>query len=196
MRENGDYLIMDANYKRLAKKAGSEFGDINSTRYSLLRDEDHLLYVKCTGYSESYKRFYFGDIQAIVVQETGTWRTAGIVHGVALSVWLAFLLISLIGSWPVGLPIAFGICAAIACTLLVINRHEGPTCATYIYTAVQRERLYPLGRIAGTRRILAELLPLVNAAQGVPAEPDQPDRPLQPDESAETQTTEEAPSAP
>src|SRR6266849_2193626 len=34
---------------------------------------DHVLQSASTGYSEIYKRFYFRDIQAIIIRKTGLW---------------------------------------------------------------------------------------------------------------------------
>ncbi len=163
---------MNANYKLLARKTGGQFGDLNSTRYSLWHDENHLLYVKCYGFSESYRRFFFADIQAIVVQETNADRVAAVLHGSAVFFWMVLLPIGFLVSWH---PAVLGVSAAaalIAGVCLGVNWRRGPTCATYILTAVQRERIYPLDRTAKATRVIAELRPILNTAQGLPPDAD------------------------
>lgn len=161
---------MNTTYHLLAKKTGGAFGDFSSTRYSLWRGETHLLYVKRQGYAESYKRFFFPDIQAIVTQQTDTARLGGLCHGLALLSWLALLLVGILVSWHPALLITCGICALVAGVLFGVNRYRGPTCATYVFTAVQRERIYPLDRTSTASRMLVELRALISAAQGTPSD--------------------------
>jgi hypothetical protein len=52
-------------YKRLPGN-GANFLE----RITLYLATDHLLYVSSTGFSESYRRFYFRDIHAITVRKT------------------------------------------------------------------------------------------------------------------------------
>ena len=50
--------------------------------------------------------------------------------------------------------------------LLGLNVAAGATCACYVQTAVQVQRLHSLSRLRGARRILKQLNPLITAAQG------------------------------
>src|SRR5437660_10422801 len=52
-------------YRRLPGR-----GLVAAQRVQLYQGADHLLQVASTGYSESYRRFYFRDIQAITIQKT------------------------------------------------------------------------------------------------------------------------------
>src|SRR5882672_5816929 len=110
---------------------------LSALRYMrLYQGPDHVLQVSSTSFSESYKRFYFRDIQAITIQKThagkiwtGVWGFLAIAfalpafnmsRGVAIVMWS-------IGGF-------FGLC-------LLANELIGPTCASYIRTAVQVEQL-------------------------------------------------------
>lgn len=157
---------MNATYQRLPGKGRSATAAI-STRHRLWLGPDHLLAVANHGYSEEYKRFYFKDIQTILVRKT----RAGAIWNAAFGAWAtAFLTLILLGlyqSWPqiyiVSLAV-YGIVPALVC--LAVNTAKGPTCATYLRTAVQTERLYALGRQRPARRAMARIRQAVEAVQG------------------------------
>jgi hypothetical protein len=123
---------------------------------------DHLLMVSSSGYTENYKRFYYRDIQAMAVRKSNHGKVWNIVWGVLF--------------WIFGLAVAFdagggamffwlGV-AAIFLTLLVLNIGRGPTCVTQITTAVQTRTLAPLNRLRRARAVIAQIRPLIEAAQG------------------------------
>lgn len=156
--------MAEIQYQRLTWNR-AKFGISMATRSSLWLGPDHLLFVETTGYTETYKRFYFRDIQAISVRETGTFAMVngilGIIFGAAmipilLSIrsgdgivifWLVFVLLLL------GLPLA-------------LNIIWGPTCTSFLRTAVQTQEMASLARVRKTRRILNRIRPLIAAAQG------------------------------
>jgi hypothetical protein len=122
---------------------------------------DHLLQVASTGYSESYKRFYFRDIQAISINKTHWGK---IWNGI----WSFFTALF-------GLPafdmtgttaIVMGSVAGFFGLFLIGNVALGPTCACFVSTAVQTERLAPVTRIRTARRFLKRVRPLIEASQG------------------------------
>jgi len=135
---------------------------------------DHLLSVRTTGYSEEYKRFYYRDLQAIVFRKTDSWRFWNLFLGIvsALVVFVALMSSSgdALGGW-IGL-------AACLFVLFLINLLRGPTCACHVRTAVQAERLPTLKRLRIARKVVAQLKPLIEAAQG-PLAPEQL-RPMSP----------------
>jgi hypothetical protein len=131
-------------------------------RIRLYVGPDHLMQVIATGYSERYRRFFFGDIQVLSLHRT--------VHGTIWDVVLAMLLVAfaalaLSGGADV-LP--WAIASGAAATILVRNLIAGPTCACYVQTAIQQQRLYSLGRVRRARKVFRELTPLILAAQGQP----------------------------
>ena len=61
----------EKEYQRLTRaRSRSAFGVVSMSRSSLWLGKDHLLCVDSSGYTETYKRFYFRDIQAVTLVAT------------------------------------------------------------------------------------------------------------------------------
>lgn len=137
-------------------------------RSSLWLGGDHLLVIDSTGYSESYKRLHFRDIQAVTIRLSrrrliwnwvlgvptavclaGWSRDVLRLSGYSLMDWLSAVVVTLLVAIP-----------------LLINNLLGPTCVCCLRTAVQTEEVPSLGRVAKARRILDRLRPLIAQAQG------------------------------
>lgn len=128
---------------------------------------DHLLQVSSTGFTESYKRFYFRDIQAITVRKTYVGKATNAVLGATVAV---FGVPALFTSAPVTIVLAS--LAALFAVALGVNIGLGPTCVCHLRTAVQHEKLPSLSRFKPARRVLEQLRPRITDAQGeLPAEP-------------------------
>jgi len=129
---------------------------------SLWLGSDHLLSITSNRFAEDYKRFYFGDIQAIAVVRTGRRRTWNFVSanmailGFLLSVILLPVNLSLLAFFFVGIPIV----------ILVFNNLLGPTCTVYLQTAVQVEELSSLTRMRRAQKVMDRIRPRIIAAQG------------------------------
>jgi hypothetical protein len=113
------------------------------------------------GYSEDYKRFYYQDIQAIIVRQTNRREILNLGLGLfgglfSLIAWLA----GDIWVWILG-----GL-ASVCFFGLLINWLRGPTCVCHLRTAVQTEQLPSLNRLSTTRKAIARLRPLIAATQG------------------------------
>lgn len=125
---------------------------------------DHLMLVGLTAWNESYRRFFFRDIQAFVIRKN-QW---GIFYS---ALWLlgffSFAAIALMLE-DVG-AVIFWCIAAVFLLGLVMNILRGPTCSCYVKTAVQTTRITPLNRIKRSQRFLEQLKPLIAQAQGSPA---------------------------
>lgn len=139
---------------------------VSATRCSLWLGQDHVLAVDRTMASEEYRRFYFRDIEAVIIRRT-----------VARQVWnwvlLALILISagpFVAAWRSsgeGGLLATAICVAVFWLIfMLVNTLRGGTCQTHIRTAVQIEELPSLSRLPVARKVLARLEPLIVAAQG------------------------------
>lgn len=128
---------------------------------------DHLLLVNSTGYSESYKRFYFRDVQALVVQRDSFWKVINWICGslAVLGVVLCVILFFVAQEGEGTLLVAF-IFLPISALPLTINLVLGATCRCHIRTAVQFEKLPSINRLRNGRRILGRIKPLIEAAQG------------------------------
>ena len=163
----------ELRYRRLTRaRARSVFSVAFRARMSLWLGPDHLLSVDSSGYSETYKRFYFKDIQAITLYRTKRLQWWNVTVGFfALVFIIAVVLLAPGPSAPwtandiAGASVLGGIIGLLV-LLLSINLISGPTCKTFLRTAVQIEALPSLCRVRKTRRILAKIRPLILAAQG------------------------------
>lgn len=155
--------MAEVEYRRLTRTRNrARFALVTTSRSSLWLGKDHLLVIDTSGYTESYKRFRFRDIQALVFCRTDTW----LYQAVILAAFAAFFgLIALLGGGPViawifgSLAVIFGVCVLVDLLL-------GPTSKCYVQTAVQTEQLAPLARLRRAQRVLATLRPLIIGAQG------------------------------
>jgi hypothetical protein len=130
-------------------------------KYTLWEGSDHLLHLFSRFGVEDYKRFYFGDIQAIITRKTAL----GFVQNLVLGILLGFFLLSVIASEG-GWSIFWGIAVAVMLIFLVINLLRGPTCESHLMTAVQTEKLHSLGRLKNALKAMNRLGPLIEQAQG------------------------------
>ncbi len=125
--------------------------------------DDHVLLVRGRTFLESYRRFFFNDIQGIVVRRTylgrgwnAIWAAFALLFGL---VSLAFDGAGLIITLSLAAPFIIG---------LIVNIALGPTCALHIRTAVQSEQIPAISRISAARKFIARIEPLISAAQGGP----------------------------
>jgi hypothetical protein len=155
--------MAEKEYRRLTRtRARSAAGIITISRSSLWLGKDHLLVIETSGYTESYKRFYFRDIQGIILWKTDRWKIWALVF-----VLLAGLcgLIAVLSGEPVAAWI-FGILAGLLLLALGLDLAAGPTCRCQFRTAVQTEEFPSLNRLRRTRKVLDRVRPLIVAAQG------------------------------
>jgi hypothetical protein len=134
---------------------------------------DHLLLVRTTGFSEEYKRFYFRDIQAVVIRKTKRHKIWGWMFGILFGLCAVVLIVgffdmsgrSIQSSDIFGL-IVWGAPAVACLAFLYLNFVFGPGCICHIRTAVQTEELSPLKRFRTARKVLESLKPSIEKAQG------------------------------
>jgi hypothetical protein len=157
-------------YQRLTR-ARSGIG----TYSSLWLGPDHLLLVTSSGYSESYQRFYFRDIQCLVAADSIRFAVLNAVFGCLLlfSGIPTIIYLARNGSfspWAIVLmvPVLF---------LLFWNLFLGRTCNVTLMSGVQSVRLPPLSRFRRTRKVFARLVPLIEAAQAALTPPTLPPQP-------------------
>lgn len=164
--------MREKEYRRLCRdRSRSGFGF--SGRSGLWLGRDHLLCVDTNGYTETYKRFYFRDIQVISIHRTQRhlWL-AGILAFLAF----IFVVLAIVAApntpfarWDGGemfVECLLGAMAALFLLLLLSNFLAGPACKCLLRTAVQIEELAPLNRVRRARKLLARLRPFIIAAQG------------------------------
>jgi hypothetical protein len=145
-------------YRRLPGRQFFSLGEIQS----LWLGRDHVLLLNRTHFSENYKRFFFKDIQAVVSHRT----SVGLIWNIILGLLAALTVLGAVGSRSVEGRAALAALFLVFLVPLLVNLFRGPTCATYLRTAVQTVRLRPLGRLKSLRRTMARLRPLIEEAQG------------------------------
>jgi hypothetical protein len=155
--------MVKTGYQRLTRaSARGIFAVAVMSRTSLWLGEDHLLFVESSGYTEKYKRFYFRDIQTLMVQHTPIGHTLNILFAIFLVLTMIFGLLAQNTGWRIFFFIFVGIFGL----ALVINLFKGQTCNCFLRTAVQIEELPPLRRVRRAQKIFARIHPLIAAAQG------------------------------
>lgn len=130
-------------------------------RIRLWQGPDHLLFVASSMLGERYKRFYYADIQAIVIHKTAAWTGWGIVFLVFSGL---FGLAAVEISDPAGRAV-MGAIAGVFIILLAIHAALGATCRCVLRTAVQTEELPSLKRVRNADKVLARIRPLIESAQ-------------------------------
>ncbi len=158
--------MAEREYKRLSRaRSRTAFGIITTSRSSLWLGKDHLLCIDTNGYTEAYKRFFFRDIQAVLIRRTERWKIVALVMGVLASVFGAFMLMAL-NSREAALAWVMGSITAFWLVGILIDLLRGPSCTCHVRTAVQTEHLPSLDRVGRARKALARLRPLIAEAQG------------------------------
>ena len=87
-------MPVENEYIRLPGRGSVNEGFFTSAsgKSRLFLGKDHLLRVNSNGWTENYRRFYFTDIQAVVVSLTN-WRLIwNIVHAVIFALFILWLL--------------------------------------------------------------------------------------------------------
>jgi hypothetical protein len=128
-------------------------------KVTLWLSSDHILAVDSHRFTEEYKRYYFKDIQAIIVTQmsAATSRTIDLVFIIVVG-FLALVAwrIESRGTWIVtGLVLAG----------YLIHKSLGPKCACNLITAVSSDVLPSLNRVRTAGKALRIIQPLVEQAQ-------------------------------
>ena len=144
-------------------------------RARIWRSEDHLLLQARFPYVEEYKRFYFHDIQAVIVRKTVTGMVWNCLLSAALGVSVLAALAALArpADGPTGLMLIW---PSIFMGSLVINVLMGPTCQCHLKTAATVQWLSMVVRMRTARRFIAALRPLVAVVQEDISPPEISDR--------------------
>lgn len=128
----------------------------------LFEAADHLLLVRSNRFEERYQRFYFKDIQALVV--TGlpgrTWLQAS-MGVLAAGIFLVALTVVHNPAWRAVL-VMVGVFPAV---VGLVDFFRGERCRMILKTAVSNEPLPPVSRMPVARSVIARLKPLVEQQQ-------------------------------
>ncbi len=159
-----------SSYRRLPGRSERTFHWVRPDVSSRLwLADDHILNVRKSQYSSSYRRYYLNDIQALSM--TRTTRRA--VVNVVLALVLAaigtgfFLFANATGEQgTMEFQVVLVLCALPWLILMLFNTLRGPACVCCLHTAVQRDELPSLCRVKKAQRVYALLKPLIDDAQG------------------------------
>jgi hypothetical protein len=122
---------------------------------------DHILSIDSHRFSEEYKRYYFKDIQAIVVRQT----TGSTAMSKAIDMVVAIVLALLgVAAWRLQ-SIGAAAAAGVILSAFLIFKSLGPFCACHLITAVSSDRLPSLDLLRDAEKALGIIGPLVQQAQ-------------------------------
>jgi hypothetical protein len=142
-------------YKNLQ---GFSFNIFNAP--SLWIGPDHLLSVDAVLFQEKYKRYYYSDIQAIVMIRTNR-------HHFWTAIWGALVLLcGLAVLFSSGAGYVSGTFLGLFSTALIVNLALGPACKAHIQTAVQIQNLRSFRRMRSAGKAMDRIKVLVEQAQG------------------------------
>jgi hypothetical protein len=145
--------------KRYQRLPGRDFALLSTQQ--LWQASDHLLWVESAMFQVRYKRFYYQDIQALVLHRSNR-------HQVWSFVWGAFaLLFGIIALSVSGTPYVSATWAMVFLICLVVNLSMGPACQVQLQTAVQVQQLKCLRRIRSATKAMNRIHALVEDAQGL-----------------------------
>src|SRR5262245_35805222 len=134
-------------------------------RSRLWLGKDHLLGVDSQVFSEDYKRFYYRDIQGVILRKSPRGGVINGLFGGLAVIPTAIGVVTLSQGNTVGTVVA-GSFAALFLLAMLINVAMGPTSVCHLRTAVQTEELPSLNRVRRARKVLDRLRPLIAQAQG------------------------------
>lgn len=142
-------------YKRLPGRPFSPF-EVRS----LWQGPDHLLYVESVFFKENYKRFFYSDIQSVIMQRSDS-------HMLWSCIWGALALIcGLIAFLVPGTPYVSATLAALFLLALAINLARGASCTVCLQTAVQVQKISSLKRVRPAQKTMALIKERVETIQG------------------------------
>ena len=153
---------MANGYKKIASTQMS--GRLATTSASLWQAADHFLQIEKDHYTETYRRFYFANIESFTVRVTKRQWTLSFVFGSLVGI-CAF--ISLLNT---GFARGFFLSGAgLFMIPLLVNWWRGETCVVHLGTAVQREELQSVRRVKKAERLLGALREVISQTQGTMA---------------------------
>jgi hypothetical protein len=133
---------------------------------SIWESESHLLLVRNSVLAETYRRFYFRDIQAVMILQNHYRLFNALMLGVLVLPAIALFATSIVRGWDIAATITISISTAALLAPFVINLTRGPCCKCFLQTSVQRDILDPITRVRDARRVLDQIRPRIESLQG------------------------------
>ncbi len=146
-------MSAETQYRKLAGASGF------LVRYRLWLGADHVLAVRTALFWEEYRRFYFRDIQALVLTEV---ENSGVYWGYLIAGMAAvFALFLGFNGHPV-----YAVLAGIIALIVFLITYSVPNCRVFVKTQVSWEHLRSLKRLEKAREAVAALRHEVEMVQG------------------------------
>ena len=153
------------SYRRLpGRTAWFRFGGVSAPTTSLWLGPDHLLKVERSASRETYKRFYYRDIQAIVVEGSSRRSSVNIINVGAIA--FIFLIAGIFSRFSAAGTITASLFAAPFLLGLIINTALGPSTQAVLVTAVGTEPLSCFSRLDRSNQALGWVTTEVVKVQG------------------------------
>ena len=146
-----------SSYRRLTGKRRSFLAFTQ-----LFMGPDHLLLVRSSRFEERYQRFYFKDVQALVL--TGLPRRSWLHAAMAVLAGLSLLIAATLlpsTAWRALLALLGLVPAAIG----LADYFRGERCSMLLKTAVSNELLPPVSRMSTARLVISRLKPAIEQRQ-------------------------------
>jgi hypothetical protein len=146
-------------YTRLTRRSSSV-----ASYQSLWLAPDHILVITSTGYTEEYRRLRLRDIKGfftIPSHRRAYWNLPWSI----LAAFSGIAMVNTLTSDAFRFPFVSGPLFLGAVIALIWNNVLGTACRTFVITGVQTAPLPSLKRRRKTRKVIAQLEPLIRAAQ-------------------------------
>jgi hypothetical protein len=139
---------------------------------------DFLLEVNSIFITETYRRFFFQDIRAFVIQRTNVRRiwgwifgVVGLIAGVVTGSLLTTALVNHTEDFSTALYIPagfFGVAFLFCLVMWILNLTFGPSCNCQVLTQAGWRALSAPRRLGPALRVQAEIVGMTHAVQGLP----------------------------
>jgi hypothetical protein len=129
-------------------------------RCSLWQGPDHLLWVQGNMMQEHYKRFYFQDIQAVILRHNQRRLIWALVWGTLA------VLTGALGAFLSEYESNFFFYASLWSPFLICNHLFGPGCDVFIQTPVHLEKISTLVRVKASVKVLDRIREMAETSQG------------------------------
>ncbi len=144
-------------YRKLTRKKRTL---VSSTQLWL--GDDHVLMVRSTRFIEEYRRFQLSDIQAVVACEA----PQRFLLQIGFTVFGFVLLTSILGVDSMYGRVFFALCGMLCLAVAAYDMVRGARCTCRLLTEVSAEPVDPVTRVSDYQRLMVELQPAIEAAQG------------------------------
>lgn len=147
-------------YRRVRWQNGGAF-----SRGSLWLAGDHVLQITSSGIQERYQRFYLRDIKAIMICDAHSSPVGGLICGFFAFIFGMGMFLALLPPASSGGVTVLFVFFAITLLMTILFLWRGRTVKVFAVTELQTVLWRSVARKWQSEKLLAQLTPLINAAQ-------------------------------